>query len=1012
MSKKALFFVLIAAFIMAPLAFGASYEEMKTAYYRQFDGVQQSMAEKQLAEDYYIQYIAPYQTTNELDELGGPDGFGYSFIDSQEEGGPEYTWVDIYDTAEEVTGWSDDNTQGSYLIGFDFPFYGETYSEFYACSNGWISFSADQGASYSNTLIPTASVPNNAIFWFWDDFVPNASDTMYYEEVEEGHLVIQFGNENRTFANNAYAQVHLYENGEIIVSYDEACTRTITSETIGLENIDGTVGLQASYNTTPADYPVYGTSILFYLPEADASLSGTVTDSETGAALEGVVVRAAGGTATTDESGNYSIEECYSGSTNITAVIEGEYLNYSETIVLEEGENTYNFAMVPYPAWVYRSWREEDYTWIDVSENATDLELGDDSSTELVFADYGLEDFEWYGVDYSSIYVISNGWLSFINSSAGGYSNPAVCPDPAEPNGTIAFLAMDLNPADHGTVWAENVDGQLVITFEEVPYYYHYDNYNTLQIVMDFEELDLWLNYDSMYVNDDPDMVSIGYEDHEGIFGSQIYRAMSDTMPDLNNVSFHIYIPSDYAQVSGTITDTEGNPLLDAGVALAPEDGDILTAFTDEFGHYEFIDVTPGTYDLAAVLDGYSPYVQEDIVLEADDNAVIDITLAAIGTYSIEDIQTTVETGTWVTTTGIVTLPTNSINTDRFSCYIQDATGYGVMLYDYDAIDPENNLNRGDEIQVTGQITEYYGVTEIVDFEYEVLTTGNDLPIPYTGTTGDMAELQAFEGSWAEIMGQLQGDPETGSYTLSVDDGSGAVNVRINEDAGLDLSEFAQSDWVVFRGPIGLYQNAVQIIPSLAEDFNAPVLDAPTDVTASREDGSPLVKVEWVFGDDETDEFIEFIIFRNGNALTEVDTIGFEDNLDGEDAGTFTYWIVASYDEGMSANSDTASVDWDGVNVSENLFAQIPTEYSIARAYPNPFNPTMTAVIGLPDASNLDVRVFNILGEQVSVLAQGRFTQGYHSFTFDATNLSSGLYFIQAHVPGKMNAVRKVTLVR
>ncbi|HEY3296690.1 MAG TPA: T9SS type A sorting domain-containing protein [bacterium] len=90
----------------------------------------------------------------------------------------------------------------------------------------------------------------------------------------------------------------------------------------------------------------------------------------------------------------------------------------------------------------------------------------------------------------------------------------------------------------------------------------------------------------------------------------------------------------------------------------------------------------------------------------------------------------------------------------------------------------------------------------------------------------------------------------------------------------------------------------------------------------------------------------------------------------------------------------------------------LPSEYSIVSSYPNPFNPTTTIRIGLPEASTLKVVVFNTLGEQVMTLVNGRMAAGYHNVGFDAHMLSSGMYFISAKVDGKMNQIKRVVLLR
>ncbi|MDP8208528.1 MAG: T9SS type A sorting domain-containing protein [Candidatus Electryonea clarkiae] len=90
----------------------------------------------------------------------------------------------------------------------------------------------------------------------------------------------------------------------------------------------------------------------------------------------------------------------------------------------------------------------------------------------------------------------------------------------------------------------------------------------------------------------------------------------------------------------------------------------------------------------------------------------------------------------------------------------------------------------------------------------------------------------------------------------------------------------------------------------------------------------------------------------------------------------------------------------------------IPDKYTLSAIYPNPFNSTTTISVGLPASSELKLNIFNITGQQVSTLANERYSPGYHKFTFNADELPSGIYFIHASVPGKMDEVRKVMLIR
>ncbi len=101
----------------------------------------------------------------------------------------------------------------------------------------------------------------------------------------------------------------------------------------------------------------------------------------------------------------------------------------------------------------------------------------------------------------------------------------------------------------------------------------------------------------------------------------------------------------------------------------------------------------------------------------------------------------------------------------------------------------------------------------------------------------------------------------------------------------------------------------------------------------------------------------------------------------------------------------------DGTEVTEDI-TSIPSEYLLEDIYPNPFNPTAAISIALPAPSEIKVSVFNTVGQEVAVLADGQYAQGYQQLTFDASGLSSGIYFVQANVPGQMNEMRKIVYLK
>ncbi|MFC2170953.1 T9SS type A sorting domain-containing protein, partial [Calditrichota bacterium] len=125
------------------------------------------------------------------------------------------------------------------------------------------------------------------------------------------------------------------------------------------------------------------------------------------------------------------------------------------------------------------------------------------------------------------------------------------------------------------------------------------------------------------------------------------------------------------------------------------------------------------------------------------------------------------------------------------------------------------------------------------------------------------------------------------------------------------------------------------------------------------------------------------------------------------------WWRVRAIDSfGLSTYSSETRSLLVTLPMRVETLKDLPTDYSIVSLYPNPFNPATTISIGLPESSELNISVYNITGQEITVLANERHSAGYHQFTFDADGLSSGIYFIHATVAGEMNELRKVVLLR
>ncbi|MCD4819883.1 MAG: choice-of-anchor D domain-containing protein [Candidatus Cloacimonetes bacterium] len=202
---------------------------------------------------------------------GGPDTYGYSWIDSNEAGGPSYNWVEISSVGTSLT-MSDDDNEASLALGFDFSYYGNSYSTINVCSNGWLSFTSTN-TTYTNATIPGSSDPNNVLALFWDDLNPTSGGNIYYYADNTNNRFIveydQIQHYGTTYPGTYTMQAIIYQNGDIVYQY-KTMLETLDSATIGIENSDGTDGLQVVYN---ASYVTDGLAILFSTDSATSWLN-------------------------------------------------------------------------------------------------------------------------------------------------------------------------------------------------------------------------------------------------------------------------------------------------------------------------------------------------------------------------------------------------------------------------------------------------------------------------------------------------------------------------------------------------------------------------------------------------------------------------------------------------------------------------------------------------------------------------------------------------------------------
>jgi len=89
----------------------------------------------------------------------------------------------------------------------------------------------------------------------------------------------------------------------------------------------------------------------------------------------------------------------------------------------------------------------------------------------------------------------------------------------------------------------------------------------------------------------------------------------------------------------------------------------------------------------------------------------------------------------------------------------------------------------------------------------------------------------------------------------------------------------------------------------------------------------------------------------------------------------------------------------------------LPTDFSLEQNYPNPFNPSTTIRYSIPIDNFVTLKVYNLLGQEVAALVNENKVAGNYNITFDASNLSSGVYLYKLDA-GQFSSVKKLTLLK
>ncbi len=175
------------------------------------------------------------------------DAFGYGWKDNITNSKLNFNWIEIGDSGVVIAqDTGNDLNLGPYALGFSFPFYGNSFDSIRISTDGWLSFTSGK-TDFNNRSLPNDSGVFNLLAPFWDDLILKAGSKIIYFSNPDS-AIITYSEIWRYPSGGPYTfQTILTKAGQIVLQY-KSIPDTLYSASLGIQNKDGSIGLEIGYN--------------------------------------------------------------------------------------------------------------------------------------------------------------------------------------------------------------------------------------------------------------------------------------------------------------------------------------------------------------------------------------------------------------------------------------------------------------------------------------------------------------------------------------------------------------------------------------------------------------------------------------------------------------------------------------------------------------------------------------------------------------------------------------------
>ena len=298
-----------------------------------------------------------------------------------------------------------------------------------------------------------------------------------------------------------------------------------------------------------------------------------------------------------------------------------------------------------------------------------------------------------------------------------------------------------------------------------------------------------------------------------------------------------------------------------------------------------------------------------------------------------------------------------------------------------------------------------------------------------TRYSGDNVKLNIIPVETAEYILTLSGSPEEGMYYVGVKGRDiselrtlGEPNNTIEEADAIGIQEFdgpGETNTYMLYNADFAFGEGDEISTRFGDDVDMYKYDVVAGDTLIAET-SPVDGPTWP---RDYDGYME-LYDAAGNLIDDNDDGGFDWHSRIEyiaDAAQSVYVLVRSQDFEGATDRDPSRGEYnlsvtklDGSPVTipvSNEDLETPIKFALEQNYPNPFNPTTTIAYSIPQASDVELTVYNVLGQRVATVVSAYQTSGSYQVNFDASRLSSGVYLYRIKA-GSHVSVKKMLLVK